>query len=487
MKPLDQIIKLKKSKLTILAGLILIILIAPLLLISKYNLPWWDDYSVATATMAKDYLDLQAYWYMNWSGRYTSSGLIPLINPLNYSYAGISYYGTLSVLIICLFSISLFRFVSAIFPKAPIDYKLSLLAGVLFILLFILPSPTEFFFWFVGAWTYTLGVIIALEAGSGMLRLKSKYKRSLALYVSILCILLPGTNEVVTLIFIAIYSIIILLTLLNRQKISKFNYLIMTILGVFVLVSFMAPGNTARAEWGIEAGLVNRNLGEVILITFKEVSKYILRWTFLSPFLIVSFLSLKLLPYLHEDLKDLVNTPTKFSIWFLSSNLAVFAFIFPAFWSSGDAPDRVYNPVALYFILSAGISILLLFNLMRNIKIVIPFPVTLMICTFLFFHTLSSRNRISRVWIELRSGEARAYYFELNKNFEFCRSNPNQKIVLSPMSNRPYTIFMDDLRPDSTNRANLAFSKFHGIASVRAIETNAAFVETNSDTTLFSK
>jgi hypothetical protein len=478
---------ISKNKGTFLICIVLFVLIAPLLFLCKYNLPWYDDYYVATLFRSVDYFDLQSYWYMNWSGRYTSSGIIALLNPLNYSYSGIAFYGCFSAFIILLFAFSLYRFVSELLPSAPREYKLGFFTGLFYIFFYIMPSPTEFFFWFVGAWTYTIGLIIALELGVGLIRLNYDFKRNRFIYVIILSILLPGTNEVVTLIFLSSYAIIMILSLISKKKPHKYNYLIMFSLAIFTLISFLAPGNSVRAEWGIEQGLVNRNLFDVIVITIKELTKLVMKWTFLSPFLIVSLLSLKLMPYLNKDLKALVDTNLKLAFWLIASNIAIFAFVFPVFWSSGDAPDRIYNPIALYFLISTGLSILFYFDNIKTNKLILSFPVTLLLCVFLFFQTLSSRNRISRVWIELRSGEAKAYFAELNKNFEFCRSNPNQKIVLKPLSNRPYTILMDDLRPDSTDWANLHFSQFHGIASVRTVQTNAAYVETNSDTTLNSR
>ncbi len=106
-------------------------------------------------------------------------------------------------------------------------------------------------------------------------------------------------------------------------------------------------------------------------------------------------------------------------------------------------------------------------NLLNTKTIELPFIGTIMICVFLFGYTLVSQNKISRTWIELRSGSAKAYYYDMQKIYQVCALNKGKNLVFSPMKNRPNTIFINDLHINPKHWENISFSKFHEIESAR--------------------
>ena len=465
------------EKNTLVSIAILFILLGPFLILTQYNLPSYDDYTVPSIINRMGYFPTQWYWYTKWSGSYASSGILALVHPLIYSKSGIEYYGLFSCLLIIGFVISLYRFVVSLIPSATIGYKLGALTGFLFVYLFEMPSPTEGFYWLVGAWTYSLGVIVALELGTQLISYNhNKTKINLG-YMILLAVLLPGMSEVIVIIFIASYCLILSLIFFQRNKINRINYIILSILAIFTLVSFLAPGNSVRAENVFEAGTSSRDLSIVLPQTFKFGVQKMMHWTFIGPFMIIAFLSLSIISKIRPELLNLVNNWTKFGYWIIASNVFVFVFIFPVLWSSGIAPDRIYNPIALYYLFVTLISIFFIFNLLKIKRFEIPMPAVIMISIFLFGYTLTSQNKISRTWIEIRSGEAKSYYAEMQGIYKMCNENPGKKIVLSPMQNRPNTIFINDLNTDSTHWENRFFCKFHGIGSAYTGDSTISYVE----------
>jgi hypothetical protein len=466
------------EKNTLVSILFLSILLAPFILVTKYNLPSYDDYAVPEIINKMGYFKTQWHWYLNWTGRYSADFIIGLIHPMIYSKSGIALYGFFSAIILIGFVIALYKFLASLLPSASLGNKLSALTGLLFIYLFEMPSPTEGFYWMVGAWTYTFGVIIALQLGTELINYTKKTSKLRLFYLILLAVLLPGTSEVIDLIFLSSYCLVLSLVCVQRREIERINFLILGILAVFTLISFLAPGNAARALSVVEAGAASKDPSIVLPETFKYAIKHIVQWVVLGPFMIIAFLSISYIPNLKNDLLKLVNNWVKFGYWIIASNLFVIIFIFPVLWSSGIAPDRIYNPIALYYIIVTLLSFMFLFNLLRINRFELPMPAALIISAFLFGYTLSSQNRISRIWIEVRTGEAKAYYAEMQEIYAMCKSNPGEKIVIRPMKNRPNTIFINDLHINQNHWENQFFSKFHGIESARTGDSTLTYIET---------
>jgi hypothetical protein len=456
---------------------ILAILILPFLLLSRYDLPSYDDYTVPDIINRLGYFQTQWHWYTNWGGRYSASGLIALVHPMIYAKSGIGLYGLFSAFILLGFIVALYRFIAALIPSASAGYKLGALAGLLFVYLFKMPSPTEGFYWMVGAWTYTFGVIVALELGTRILHYSLNKNNFQFACILFLAFLLPGTSEVIDIMFIATYCLVLSLIFFQKGKIDRTHYIVLGVIAFFTLVSFLAPGNSVRATNVVESGMASKDLSIVIPQTIKLGLKYMIQWTLLGPFLLIAFLSLSIKSKLRDDLLILVNNWFKFGYWLLASYGFVFVFIFPVLWSSGVPPDRIFNPIALYFMIMTIINLMFLFNLLKIRNIEIPMQAAIMVCLFLFGYTLTSQNRISRTWIEVRSGQAKAYYSEMQDIYTMCKENPNKKFVIRPMQNRPNTIFINDLHEDSTHWENRFFSKFHGIGSARTGDSTVTYIE----------
>lgn len=445
---------------------VLTLLLGPYIYLSNYNLPSFDDYSIPHVIHQRGFLETQWFWYTTWGGRYAASAIISIVNPMVYSTSGINYYGTISLLMIVLFSITLFRFLSSLLPNASLSIKLGAMAGLLFAYFFKMPTPTEAFYWLVGAWTYTLGTIVALELGANLINNLKAPSRGKFIYSIVLFGILAGTNELIVLLFFGIYALVISLDFFKRRKIEKIHIIFLSIFLVFTLVSFLAPGNSVRSTYLEEAGWANRNLPEAISMTIKLGISKVFHWAMLSPFLLIAVLALTIKEKLRSDLFQLVDNWLKFAYWFLASNAFVFLLIFPVVWSEGSTPDRVYNPIALYFLVANFINVFLLFHLLKVKPLEIPFLAKLLIVCFLAGHTLASQNRISRAWIEIRSGEAKAYYADMDEVFKLCKANPGKALVLKPMDHRPNTIFINDLERDSTHWFNRYFCEYHGIRSI---------------------
>jgi hypothetical protein len=456
-------------------GFILIILIiSPFIYISQYSFPSYDDYNFVNLYNKLGFIKTQLMWYFEWSGRYTSSAIIGIIHPMNFGYSGLFFYFVPSIVIIIGLVISLFRFISELFPTAEKSQKLFFLAGILFTYLFIMPSPVQGFYWLVGAWIYMLALITALEFSILLIKLNDKYSKRQLAFALIFAIILPGMCEIVDVLFISTYMLILFLTFIKKQSISKVNILVLIVFLIFTGVAFGAPGNGARAQTVVNSGLASKNLFLILFETVKIGFKYMFKWTFLSPMLVLFVFSGPILNHLREDFKSLISSRISLLILSFSVLFIVFLSIFPVLWSSGIAPDRIYNPIALFYLISVIISLYFWSKLIfKKFDFHLSTSSVIVISIFLFFYTIIGRNNFSRILIELKSGMAKNYAMEMRSQYQLCKDNPQGNIVFTPVKNRPNTIFINDLHCDSTHWENQSFSIFHGISSAKTIDVNS--------------
>ncbi len=453
--------------------LIIILIISPFIYISQYSFPSYDDYNFVNLYNKLGFFKTQLMWYFEWSGRYTSSAIIGIIHPLNYGYSGLFFYFIPSIVIIIGLVVSLFRFISELFPTAEKYMKLFFLAGILYTYFFIMPSPVQGFYWLVGAWIYMLAVIIAIEFSILLIKLNDKYTKKKLAFALIFAAILPGMCEVVDILFISTYMLILFLTFLKKQSISKVNIIVLIVFLIFIGVAFCAPGNGARAQTVVNSSFASKNVLLIMFETVKIGFNYMLKWTFFSPMLVLFVFSGPILNHLRGDFKSILDSSISLLILSFSVLFIVLFSIFPVIWASGIAPDRIYNPIALFYLISVIISLYFWSKLIfKRTDFYLSNSSIIVVSIFLFFNTISGKNNFSRILIELKSGMAKNYSMEMRSQYQLCKDNPQGNITFSPVKNRPNTIFINDLHCDSSHWENQSFSLFHEISSAKTIDMN---------------
>lgn len=222
-----------------------VILCIGLVYISMFNVYQTDDYICAYGTRVEGLWGNFTHTYLYWGGRYFGY-TVNMLNPVAYDVSGIVPKVYPLFLMLSFIGVSVINF-KAYFRYSSVEaLKKSLM--LFFFYTILLVSIPEHYFWITGANIYYLPVIL-----SGLLlyffkRNEDTGKQVWNFLSLFLIILLMGSNEMLALILEG------LLLVMYYQKSNKQNLLFLLVGTVFLLVSFLAPGNFNRmgdAEGGL--------------------------------------------------------------------------------------------------------------------------------------------------------------------------------------------------------------------------------------------
>jgi hypothetical protein len=463
-------IKFKKTIELIFSIGVIILLIAPFLYLSKYCHPMYDDYSLYVFQKGKGFFENQLFWYLNWSGRYTAFSLASLIHPLQYGKIG--SYGYYAIATILLITFSSFYVVNSFFKNLNKQSKIWIFTSFLFLLTYCLPSTFEFYYWFPSTVSYSLGLILIMWSTFLLISKDLKQsKLSLVLLILLICFI-PGTSELITLLFFSNYIIILFFNYLNTQKVARYHFIIIGVLLVFLSVSFFAPGNSIRAMSSIDSGMVKTKLVDTFLYSIIYGIGKIKFWILSSPFILFLVFSACLKGHLDRRITNLINNWLKFSLWSAAHICVFFILIIMVVMNSGIiVPERVLNVLYLYFILFSMITFLLFIELSNLPRLHFVFEYKTLLTIFLLFYTIISPNRISRAILDIRSGTAKQYNQEVLALYSYCEQNQGKELVIPTFKNRPNTIFSNDLNIDANHWENRHFSSYFKLRSIRVDES----------------
>jgi len=472
--------KFKKSLELILSIGVLLVLIAPFLYLSKYSHPMYDDFSIYVAQKGKSFWENQLFWYLNWSGRYTAFSVASLIHPLQYGKIG--FYGYYAFATILFATTSFFYLINSFFTHLSNQSKIWAFALFLYLFTYGLPSTFEFYYWFPATVSYTLGLLLIMWSSILLIKKEGKLPTySFALLILMSCFM-PGTSELITILFFSNYVILLFFNFINTQKVAKHHLIILGVLIVFLAFSFFAPGNRIRSMSAINVGMVKSNLLETFIYSLIYGIVKIKGWILSGPFLLMLVFFASLKGHLDKRVYLLINNWFKFSLWTLAHILVFFILIFMVIMNSGViVPDRVINILYLYFIVISVITFLLFLELSHLPKLHLVFEYKTLLTIFLLVYTLVTPNRISRALIDIRSGTAKQYNDEVLKLYAFCSQNKGKELVIPPFKNRPNSIFSNDLHVEATHWENKDFSNYFELKSIRVDESITSPYVVNSD------
>lgn len=222
-----------------------VILCIGLVYINMFNVYQTDDYMCAYGTQELGFLGNFTNTYMQWGGRYFGYS-INMLNPVAYDENGILPKVYPLFLMFSFIGVSVLNFKAYFSYSFGESLKKALMLFFFYTLLLV--SIPEHYFWITGSNIYFLPVIL-----SGLLLYFFKKNEDTGekvwLYLSaLLVIILMGSNEILALILEG------LLLAFYYQKRDQKHLFFLVIGTVFLLVSFLAPGNFNRmgeAEGGL--------------------------------------------------------------------------------------------------------------------------------------------------------------------------------------------------------------------------------------------
>ncbi|WP_046245181.1 DUF6056 family protein [Hymenobacter terrenus] len=233
-----------------LLRLSLLLALAPFLLLTAFNQPFFDDFRNAYWARAYGIWGVQSWLYQTWTGRFPTTFLMTVLNPVCYGWLG-GVKLVAAVLFVAQWA-SIAHCLRALLQTAlrgACSWSTAIWLAGLILALFCnaAPVPFSFLYWFCGAVAYQIPLIgllnfvaLALRAGWGP---APKQWLSAGLACGPLVLALAG-NELTL-----VQALPVLAALghfLPHAARPKF-WLWLTVGGIVTTVAVVAPGNWARA------------------------------------------------------------------------------------------------------------------------------------------------------------------------------------------------------------------------------------------------
>ena len=230
--------------------LLLLLALAPFLLLTAFNQPFFDDFRNAYWAREHGIWGVQNWLFQTWTGRFTSTFLMTVLNPVTYGWLGGVKVVTAVMLVAQWASIA--HFLRALFHTAlrvSCSWSTAIWTAALLLALFCnaAPAPFSFLYWFCGAVAYQLPLIgllnfaaLAIRAGWGPAR---GQWRSAGLACGPLVLALVG-NELTLVQAVPVLGLLAYaLPRAARPKLALW----LVLGGLATAVAVAAPGNWARA------------------------------------------------------------------------------------------------------------------------------------------------------------------------------------------------------------------------------------------------
>lgn len=456
------------------ASFIWLISTVPFLYISQYAQPQFDDFGLWYVLDQMSYFEAQVDWYLTWTGRYTAFAFISLLHPIIYRKPEL--IGAFSVIYQLLFLAGLIWCLVKILPNSIKIRERLILAGFIWICyLWQIPSSAEAFYWIPATFSYQLGLLFCVIAATLLWTNKRSKIKTTSFYPLVgLAILTPGTSEVTLLLFNGILVCTVLFDFINERQINKSLLFILFISILFSAFSLLSPGNNTRSN--VLLSVVDQSarpldIGFSVKTSFHLIKSQLFALWFRSPLLGISLIYALVLVR-NVDSKKYSRISSLLLLLYVSAWVATLLVLaFPYIYKTGNSflPGRVLN--VIQFIIIAGwfgfISIIVLYKSF-DVAYSIPFQTLIYLLGIaLILGSLIMPNRIMASITDVSSGKARVYSIESENRYKLFERSRNKNIRVAPFSNNPYTIFLCDILPDSSQDCNLAVSNYFGLKSVR--------------------
>lgn len=446
----------------IVAGILLTLL--PFVALACYNHPMLDDILDAETVRNLGFWQSQKFFYFSHTGRYTTTVLLALTNPLCYGHWAGSWWWVVLVFIIG----TLLVLAKAIGAVLHLPTKAAWLMASIMLSLWLAyaPGQAEGLYWFTGAYTYITAAWLLVAWLVAFVRYGEARaaEQPARLRLGLLVVLtgaVAGTPEPLVLPFV----LLLLLCTAISWYVGRGR--IVTLLAVVAVagsaVSFLAPGNYVRMS------SMGESFGVIKTLIYSAAATAYLLFTWLSnPVLLaVSALLLPALYRIGQQEQLLVRMLAKVPAGLLAIVLSglLMSASCPAYYASGTGlPLRARTMLYLLFMLGwFGILLTWCCRQARRRQpstilsgwLANPMPPLWTAILVLFFfadYNVQTRatmvgqgsNNVLRAYRQWLSGEASAYDAEQRSRYRALASG-NPATVIAPLQHRPDLLVSFDI------------------------------------------
>ncbi|WP_433626386.1 DUF6056 family protein [Chryseobacterium cucumeris] len=400
-----------------------VLLIIGLAYISLFNVYQTDDYFCSYATRKLGLLQCFTDTYTTWGGRYFGYS-INMFNPVFYDSKNIVPK------IYPVFLMLSFIGVSAVNLKEYFNYsfKESIKKGFLlfFFYTMLLVSLPEHYFWITGSNIYFVPVILA---GILLYFIKKNKDTGENIWFSLsllLIILLMGSNEILALIVWGI------LLVTYYQKRNKKNLTLILTASVFLLVSFLAPGNFNRMGES-EQGIIKwvKRIGLFGANTLYVAAKVLL----LLPLFMMVF---------EEELKRIMSQITfKKAVLFWVVSLV--PLLFTGYILTSIA--RQFESIIFYFLITLSLIVFFKFEKIKKfwwVSLFIVFLPELKIFPEKYSYFNMDFNG-GNIVMELLTTDLKEYEREMSERVDIIKNSSQDSVVVDKIKEIPRILHMDEM------------------------------------------
>ena len=332
-----------------LIGLILL----PFVALACYNHPTLDDILDAETVRELGFWQAQKFYYLSHTGRYTTTALLALVNPLRYAHWAGSWWWVAVVFIVGT-GVVLRHAIGAVF-RLPARAAWLMAGIVLSLWLAYAPGLAEGLYWFTGAYTYIaaawllLAWLVALVCYAEARQTTGRSTRSRLVLVAGLTVAVAGTPEPLALPFVL--ALTAGAGLSWRLGGSRVIALLAALAVAGGAVSFLAPGNFVRMS------SMGESFGVLKTLAYSAGATAYLLFTWIANPVLLA-LSALLLPALHRAAQQqhqlVVRALAKIPAGWLAVGLSglLVAASCPAYYASGTGlPLRARTMLYLLFVI----------------------------------------------------------------------------------------------------------------------------------------
>ena len=483
-------------QMTLCAALLLMLSLAPLLLLGRYNVMCVDDYDYGrqvydTWTATGSYREsIQTAWrqnmdiYQTWQGTYISCFLMALC-PMNFHY---ETAWVVPILMIGMFAASTFVLGRHILTKWLGGGKTES-SFVMFLLLFgfyqVLEAPFEGIYWYNGSTHYILMQSIwffMLTAIAEALWAKRRQKAVVCSVLAAVLAVIVGGGNLVTGLQAEILMVLLVLyaVFTNRARIWAAALPLVTG-SIGFLCNIAAPGNWARSELDPSTGY---SALLSVLLSFYYAVVFIIRWT--PAFVLLLWLAL--LPVLWKMMKASRKTFAHPVLVTAGVYCVIAAMFTPTLFALGMVGlARVDNIIQMVYYL--GLFLVTAYwlgyfshrkagetaadalgcFLERTGKKMTVVCLFLVLAVWVLTADKNTYTTISAVR-SLTNGDAQTFYAEAMQRHEIYEDEDLVDVELKPYSEGPALFDFEDLSTDPGNWLNLGVTQYYHKAYVKLTE-----------------
>jgi len=436
-----------------------IISILPLIIISFFNNPTADDFCYNCISRDLGFWNAQLSWYMDWTGRYTSSAILSIRPLVSDTFL---FYKLMPIgLLISLFT-SIYFCSSLLFINLKKRDIFILTFFIMILYLIQMPSISQGFYWLAGSITYQLSNVLAILLCSILIKLIETNERKYLIISVFFAFLIVGSNETAMLLITFLIGTIFIYRFIQLKKINYSLLILLIFVVIFSLIVIKSPGNAIRASY-----YPNKN--QIFYAIYKSilaVKSYLGIWL---PFIIV--FTFIFFDYFSKNIK--INASKIFNVNPIIVFLVVFSIpfigFFTGYWSVGRTPPfRTINVIYFYFLIGLiYLTFVLFFKLKQSNSNFITYSNWVKYSLFIIiFIQLGQENNIRAAYSDLLSGKAYNYDFELRNRYKNIQNSTNDILYVPKLNYEPVTIFCGDITSNSKDSSNQCYDAYYKPKSI---------------------